>query len=124
MFTTAESTVCWMVLEMLDRVMSKKHDSFPESDWGPEAIDSMIKQIRGFSIRKNLTMGELIDPTPKEVICKVILEEKLFQTWTSGRTVLMGDGKRGRIEILRPLKMLSPYWILTISLFLISYDDE
>ncbi|KAF8928981.1 hypothetical protein EDD21DRAFT_424143 [Dissophora ornata] len=91
MFTTAENTVCWMVLEMLDGATSKKHDGFRESDWGPEAVDSMIQQIRGFSVRKNLTMGELIDLTPKEVIRKVILEEKLFETWTSGRTALMGD---------------------------------
>ncbi|KAF9377590.1 hypothetical protein BGX21_003156 [Mortierella sp. AD011] len=36
-------------------------------------------------------MGDLIDATPKEVICKVMLEEKLFETWTYGRTVLIGD---------------------------------
>ncbi|KAI9235459.1 MAG: hypothetical protein BYD32DRAFT_463423 [Podila humilis] len=29
--------------------------------------------------------------TPKDRICKVMLEEKVFTTWHSGRTVLLGD---------------------------------
>ncbi|KAF9346621.1 hypothetical protein BGX26_001863 [Mortierella sp. AD094] len=40
---------------------------------------------------RGLKMGDLIDATPKEVICKVMLEEKLFETWTYGRTVLISD---------------------------------
>lgn len=36
-------------------------------------------------------MGDLIDATPKECISKVMLEEKLFETWYHNRTVLIGD---------------------------------
>ncbi|KAF9309489.1 hypothetical protein BG003_009704 [Podila horticola] len=36
-------------------------------------------------------MGDLIDRTPKELISKVMLEEKLFETWFGGRVVLLGD---------------------------------
>lgn len=39
-----------------------------------------------------MTMGDLIDRTPKELISKVMLEEKLFETWFGGRVVLLGDG--------------------------------
>jgi len=35
----------------------------------------------------------LIDNTPKEVISKVMLEDKMFETWHSDRVVLLGDGK-------------------------------
>ncbi|KAF9080763.1 hypothetical protein BGX27_005287, partial [Mortierella sp. AM989] len=36
-------------------------------------------------------MGDLIANTPKDCISKVFLEEKVFQTWYHGRTVLVGD---------------------------------
>lgn len=40
-----------------------------------------------------LTIGDLIDVTPKEQINKVRLEEKIFETWHHGRIVLIGDGE-------------------------------
>ncbi|KAF9102637.1 hypothetical protein BGX27_010921 [Mortierella sp. AM989] len=90
-FTTAEKTLCWMALELLDEESSKKHDNFRSSEWGPEAAQAMCNEIRDLPAVRNLTMGDLIDATPKEVICKVMLEEKMFETWTHGRTVLLGD---------------------------------
>ena len=39
------------------------------------------------------TMGDLIDATPKDKISRVMLEEKLFDSWYFDRTVLIGDGK-------------------------------
>ncbi|KAH7041663.1 hypothetical protein BKA57DRAFT_441459 [Linnemannia elongata] len=38
-----------------------------------------------------MTLGDLYERTPKELISKVMLEEKIFRTWHSGRTVLLGD---------------------------------
>ncbi|KAF9356663.1 hypothetical protein BGX26_004936 [Mortierella sp. AD094] len=90
-FTTAEKTICWMVMEYLDQESSKAHDSFRSSEWGPEAADAMCKEVRDVTAVRGLKMGDLIDATPKDVICKVILEEKLFDTWNYGRTVLIGD---------------------------------
>ncbi|KAF9367247.1 hypothetical protein CPB97_006028, partial [Podila verticillata] len=40
---------------------------------------------------KVLTLGDYIDRTPKELIVKVMLEEKVFDTWYCNRTVLLGD---------------------------------
>ncbi|KAF9319786.1 hypothetical protein BG003_008080 [Podila horticola] len=67
--------------------------SFRNSEWGPEAAEAMCKEVRDFPVpRANMTIGDLIDATPKELISKVMLEEKLFDTWHGGRTVLLGDG--------------------------------
>ncbi|KAG0299767.1 hypothetical protein BGZ98_009772 [Dissophora globulifera] len=88
---TSERTVCWMVVEVLNEETNDKHDNFRASEWGPEAAETMAKEVRDFRIRDGLTIGDLIDRTPREVMCKVMLEEKLFETWTYGRTVLMGD---------------------------------
>ena len=40
-----------------------------------------------------LTLGDYIDRTPKSCIAKMMLEEKVFQSWYGGRTVLLGDVK-------------------------------
>lgn len=40
-----------------------------------------------------VTLGDLIDKTPKEQISKVMLEEKVFDTWFGGRTALLGNGR-------------------------------
>lgn len=42
---------------------------------------------------RKMTMGDLYDLTPVEFISKVMLEEKVFETWHSGRFALLGDGK-------------------------------
>jgi hypothetical protein len=53
----------------------------------------MIQQVRDFRVPfGNNTLGDLIDATPRENISKVFLEDKLFDTWNHGRTVLIGDG--------------------------------
>jgi len=86
------------VIQYLDEETSKDNDSFRNSEWGPEAAQSMCKEVRDFrlpgGVNNDLTMGELIDNTPPHLISKVMLEEKLFETWYHGRTVLIGDGKR------------------------------
>ncbi|KAF9905575.1 hypothetical protein EC991_001536 [Linnemannia zychae] len=94
-FTTKNRTVCWSLVQFLDSETSKDNDSFRNSEWGPEAAALMCEQVRDFPIvsggDKKLTIGHLIDWTPKEYISKVMLEEKIFQTWGSCRTVLLGD---------------------------------
>ncbi|KAF9376919.1 hypothetical protein BGX21_003354 [Mortierella sp. AD011] len=92
-FTTKFNTICWMVLRHIDDKARELESSFRNSEWGPEAADSMCKEVRDFPIpRGTLTIGDLIDNTPKDMISKVMLEEKLFDTWYGGRTCLIGDG--------------------------------
>lgn len=95
-FITEQNTVCFICTKFLSEESSKEDDSFNNSEWGPEAAQTMCNEIRDFPIigggEKQLTLGDLFDWTPKELISKVMLEEKVFQTWSHGRTVLMGDG--------------------------------
>lgn len=82
-----------MVLQNLDAVSSKANDFFRNSEWGPEAAEAMCKEVCDFPVaRNNMTLGDLFDRTPKDLISKVMLEEKLFDTWFSDRVVLLGDG--------------------------------
>ncbi|KAF9911533.1 hypothetical protein EC991_003336 [Linnemannia zychae] len=99
-FNTSQGTICWMVLEHLSEKTSKaameqrvKHAT--NSEWGDNPSQVMIEETRDLRIPlgggKFGTMGDLYDATPKEIISKVMLEEKVFDTWYSRRFVLLGD---------------------------------
>ncbi|KAF9390477.1 hypothetical protein CPC16_005062 [Podila verticillata] len=91
LFSTTGNRICWMVIEHLNSKSSKLNNSFRNTEWGPESAEQMIKEVRDFVLPGGCTLGEFIDQTPKEFTSKVMLEEKLFDTWFSGRTVLLGD---------------------------------
>ncbi|KAF9384138.1 hypothetical protein CPB97_005908, partial [Podila verticillata] len=92
---TKNNTVCWMVIQFLTKETAKQNDSFRNSEWGPEAAAAMCKEWRHLKVpggkSGELTLGDYIDRSPKEYIAKVMLEEIVFDTWYSGRTVLLGD---------------------------------
>ncbi|KAF9203228.1 hypothetical protein BGZ49_006648 [Haplosporangium sp. Z 27] len=70
---------------------SLKEMQFRNSEWGAEANDGTLLNYRDLPCPLGGTMGEIFDATPKELISKVFLEEKLFKTWHHGRIVLIGD---------------------------------
>ncbi|KAG0378189.1 hypothetical protein BGX24_004531 [Mortierella sp. AD032] len=73
---------------------SKLHNTFRTTDWGEGAVGSMCDEVRDYPIPGGdgtLTMADLIDGTPTSQMTKVMLEEKVFDTWYHCRTVLIGD---------------------------------
>jgi hypothetical protein len=73
----------------------KRASDGENAEWGPNAAHAMIEKTRDFPISfgdGKRTLGDLYDQTPIELISKVMLEEKIFETWSSGRVVLLGDG--------------------------------
>ncbi|KAF9581886.1 hypothetical protein BGW38_000935 [Lunasporangiospora selenospora] len=89
--TVPGNRVCWLLTDQLDSSTASKEAMFKNSEWGPEANASMIRAYYDYQAPIGGTMGEIIDATPAELISKVFLEEKLFETWHYGRTVLIGD---------------------------------
>ncbi|KAG0308274.1 hypothetical protein BGZ98_008445 [Dissophora globulifera] len=72
-------------------------DAFRSSDWGTVSSNSIESDWREFKLPLGanggyVTIGDLVDNTPQENITKVMLEEKLYNTWYHRRTVLIGDG--------------------------------
>ncbi|KAF9136765.1 hypothetical protein BG015_003027 [Linnemannia schmuckeri] len=99
-FTTNKSNLCWMTFNHLPEktskaAMEKKAQSSEPIEWGAYPTQTMIDETRHFPIQlddgKKRTMGDLYDLTPKDLISKIMLEEKVFKTWHHGRVVLMGD---------------------------------
>ncbi|KAF9378550.1 hypothetical protein CPB97_009505 [Podila verticillata] len=73
---------------------STSFSKFP--DWIEAEQDSIEEICRQCRTKPNPfgmgTYGDLIDKTPKNLISRVMFEEKGFRTWYGGRTVLIGDG--------------------------------
>ncbi|KAG0360048.1 hypothetical protein BC939DRAFT_466076 [Gamsiella multidivaricata] len=90
--TLPNNRISFFAVEQLDE-KAAKDAAFRNSEWGPEANEKMVKKIYDFPIKhgKGKVLGNLIDATPPELISKVFLEEKIFETWYHGRTVLIGD---------------------------------
>ncbi|KAG0300253.1 hypothetical protein BGZ97_003324, partial [Linnemannia gamsii] len=84
----------------LDKTTSKAaleqrfRNSENSGEWGAVPAQTMCEETQGFPIPLNgemKTMGDIYALTPKEFVSKVMREEKVFETWYSGRVVLLGD---------------------------------
>ncbi|KAF9406182.1 hypothetical protein BGZ94_003217 [Podila epigama] len=91
-FTTKQNTICWMVIQFLNKDTKEDNDAFRNSEWGWEDAFDMARKVPGLRNGKPMTLEDYIRKTPIEHMSKVMLEEIVFQTWYKGRTVLMGDG--------------------------------
>ena len=57
---------------------------------GSDGNDDMLQEYRDYRAPVGGIMGDLMDAIPKEHMSKIVFEEKLFETWHHGRTVLNG----------------------------------
>ncbi|KAG0021543.1 hypothetical protein BGZ80_002177 [Entomortierella chlamydospora] len=85
--TVPDNKICWAL--QIQASESKSEDE--NLDWGQESVETMIKEFEEFPCAYGGTMKDLFDATPKKLISKIFLEEKVFRTWYHGRSVLIGD---------------------------------
>ncbi|KAF9379185.1 hypothetical protein BGX21_002716 [Mortierella sp. AD011] len=75
--------------------LKEEHSSFNQVIYGDGANvkvkDTTLDRYRDFPCPVGGTMGELFDATPKHLISKVFIEEKMFTTCYNSRSVLIGD---------------------------------
>ncbi|KAF9911347.1 hypothetical protein EC991_003912 [Linnemannia zychae] len=86
---------CWSVMAQLTDPKEAQQIRKSNTEWSAEAAESMAEKFRHCPIvfgGKDAVLGDILDFTPKDVISKVMLEEKLFETWYNGNIVLIGDG--------------------------------
>ncbi|KAF9926176.1 hypothetical protein FBU30_004177 [Linnemannia zychae] len=69
----------------------EKKAAVANAEWKPESLDATLSKIIHHAVPYGGTISDLVDATPKELISKVYLEDKLFETWTHGRVALIGD---------------------------------
>ncbi|KAG0042459.1 hypothetical protein BGZ83_000443 [Gryganskiella cystojenkinii] len=90
-FAVGENRICWTVISQIATKAKLDDMKFRNSEWDPETHPGMINEVRDFKTPVGENLGDLIDSTPSEGISRVFLEDKLFETWTHDRTVLIGD---------------------------------
>ncbi|CAO3567027.1 unnamed protein product [Mortierella alpina] len=83
--------ITWTLIDQFGSQDESKAQIFRNSEWGPEANSAMLKEFYDFPCPYGGKMGDMFDATPSDLISKVYLEEKLFETWYHGRVVLLGD---------------------------------
>lgn len=87
--------VSWAVIHNVEKAEAKQGEA-KYSEWGSgsEASEEMAAFVRHQrSVFEGMTLGDIIDQTPKELISRIMLEEKYFESWYHGRVVLLGDGE-------------------------------
>lgn len=87
---TSGNKICWNVVIQLG-IAEFADDQFRSSEWVSEQNRGMMDSIRHFKTLYG-TLGDPFDVTPIEGVSKVYFEDMLFETWTLGRAVLIGDG--------------------------------
>ncbi|KAG0029309.1 hypothetical protein BGZ82_008031 [Podila clonocystis] len=89
--STWRNTLCWVLIEFFDK--SKLQEAQYIKRWKSTPAGDMCEAVKDFPIPggANLTLGDLMAETSRNLLSKVMNEEKFFQTWHSGRTVLLGD---------------------------------
>ncbi|KAF9974672.1 hypothetical protein BGZ73_001856 [Actinomortierella ambigua] len=81
--------LCWRIAGKLIDNQVVDEASFRFSDWESESIQDIVHEIEKVPIAIGGTVGNLIENTKS--ISRVMLEDKWFNTWYQGRTVLAGD---------------------------------
>ncbi|KAF9365294.1 hypothetical protein BGX34_010600 [Mortierella sp. NVP85] len=90
-FTIPDNRVCWRVDLQTKDMDPKLYEGWLNADYNTFDIHQLPKEWRHHKLPIMGELGDLFDNTPKEAITKVVLEEKTFETWKHGRTVLIGD---------------------------------
>ncbi|KAF9144977.1 hypothetical protein BGX30_010799 [Mortierella sp. GBA39] len=90
-FSVPGNRICWNVVSQLATFEEAVEEKFRNSEWNPQTTEPMIAEVKDFLTPFGGTMGELISATPTDMISRVFLEDKLFETWHADRTVLIGD---------------------------------
>ncbi|KAG0019166.1 hypothetical protein BGZ80_006215 [Entomortierella chlamydospora] len=93
--TLPNNKICWIVIEHLQDEMSRTAIE-ANVEWGPGAADAMIEKVRDFPIPSgaegmNLTLADLIDETPRELISRVPLEGKMYPSGSQGANTAVQD---------------------------------
>ncbi|KAG9065059.1 hypothetical protein KI688_002380 [Linnemannia hyalina] len=91
-FTVPGNRICWNVISQLDSLGEEEKKKLKNAEWSSESNDAMIAEVKDFLIPLGGTLGDLINATPRDIVSRVYLEDKMFETWNHGRVALIGDG--------------------------------
>ncbi|KAI8594335.1 hypothetical protein EDD21DRAFT_94666 [Dissophora ornata] len=87
-----DNQICWAMWMQLDQsAAEKEQQSLENSEFSASDTEPLAKVFRDMLCPHGGTMGDLVDSTPQDIMSKLYIEEKLYDSWYYGRTVLLGD---------------------------------
>ncbi|KAF9171562.1 hypothetical protein BGX21_000979 [Mortierella sp. AD011] len=86
-----DNRICWNVVSQFASISEAEDEKFRNSEWGSGANEGIINEVKDFLVPIGGAMGDLISATQPDTISRVILEDKIFKTWSYKRVVLIGD---------------------------------
>ncbi|KAG0258339.1 hypothetical protein BG011_003363 [Mortierella polycephala] len=91
------NAISWMVIEHL-YLETNRTTILENTEWGTASTDTMIEAVRQFPIPSGsgsngspLTLADLIDETPRELITQVALEGKMYPSAAQGANTAIQD---------------------------------
>ncbi|KAF9088011.1 hypothetical protein BGX23_007694 [Mortierella sp. AD031] len=81
-----ENRIGWMVTQDVRKNGTAVERNFGFSEWDPNAAKDMCDKVRHLNCPYGGTLGDILDETPKEVISKVMLEDKMLPFAGQGAT--------------------------------------
>jgi len=99
--TLPNNRIAYIIQEQLDSKAPKDIAAIRQERLSSEAKEKLFKDVYNFPIKPDdneevrqgnqPTLGDLLDATEPGLAATILLEEKMFETWYHGRTVLIGD---------------------------------
>ncbi|KAF9541476.1 hypothetical protein EC957_003036 [Mortierella hygrophila] len=90
-FIIPNNRVSWRVDFQSSEMDPEWVEGYKNADYKAFDLKKMPERWRGRELAMMGSLGILFDNTPQDKICKVVLEENIYENWKHGRTVLIGD---------------------------------
>lgn len=88
-----DNRIAWDITKEVNRTAIRQGEASKVYQWRSEDVEETLKTVRGFDCPYGGQIGDLLDTTPVESMHMHMSEERFCETWSGGRTVLLGDGK-------------------------------
>ncbi|KAF9088815.1 hypothetical protein BGX23_007110 [Mortierella sp. AD031] len=90
-FIIPNNRVSWRVDFQSSTMDPEWVEGYKNADYKAFDLKKLPERWRGRELAMMGSLGILFDNTPQDKICKVVLEENIYESWKHGRTVLIGD---------------------------------
>ncbi|KAF9908333.1 hypothetical protein EC991_009885 [Linnemannia zychae] len=86
-----DNRIAWDITKDVAKTSIRQGEASRVYQWRPEDIEETLKAVRDFDCPYGGQIGDLLDTTPVENMHMHMSEERFCETWSGGRTVLLGD---------------------------------
>ncbi|KAF9084695.1 hypothetical protein BGX23_010315 [Mortierella sp. AD031] len=86
-----DNRIAWDITKEVTKTAIRQGEASKVYQWRPEDVEETLKTVRDYDCPYGGQIGDLLDTTPVENMRMHMSEERFCETWSGGRTVLLGD---------------------------------